>query len=146
MDAATGVAMASTGTQVETKWAPAPYSEPAPYGQVGFEIIAGGRSIAVVNRVAQGRLEYLETKAKANARRGEPGYAEEQEAREIEAGRDEALATAHLMTSSPRLYTALADLVEVATAPGTFGTEEAVDRIARAQKALAAARGEACHA
>jgi hypothetical protein len=64
------------------------------YGRVGVEILAGGRCIAVVNRIGSNRLGCLDQKRSALAKRGEPAFEAEREAQELEGEREEALATA----------------------------------------------------
>jgi hypothetical protein len=96
----------------ETKWTAGPYSEPSRYGNVGFEIQAQGRSIAVVNRVDEKRRQHLDARRDAKAKRNEPGHDEEREAKEIEARADEALATAYLFRAAPDMYRALVEAAE----------------------------------
>lgn len=121
----------------KTKWTPGPYSEPTPYGLLGFEIQGQGRSIAVVNRVGSARLSYLHGRINAKAKRGESGDADACEAAELESRAAEALATAHLFKAAPELYEVLADIVDVLTRLG--GTPS--PRLVRAQAVLAKAEG-----
>jgi hypothetical protein len=94
-------------TTNETKWTPGPYSEPAQYGKVGFEIIAQGRSIAIVNGIAEKRREYLESRKAALARREDAAASETREIIEIESSEAEALATAHLFRTATEMAEAL---------------------------------------
>jgi hypothetical protein len=121
----------------ETKWTPGPYSAPSPYGRVGFEIIAAGRSIAVVNGIAEKRRQYLEARKAAIARRDGPHAGETRETIEIESSESEALGTALLFASATDLYAALDFMAR------RCGHHLKPDEQQRVEAVLARARGEA---
>jgi hypothetical protein len=85
---------------------PGPYTL-GRYGRIGWEIQGGGRSLAVVNRVAEKYQHFVETDAGYRNRvdTGAPGQ-RQRELAELEATAAEAFATACLLAAAPDLLNA----------------------------------------
>jgi hypothetical protein len=113
---------------------PGPWAVGGPYGLIGIEIQAAGRSIAVVNRVDSNRLDYLNKVRSKAAKRGEVACEAEWEAKEIEESRAaEARATAYLIAAAPDLLSALEGLVESLDSSHPYSMDAARAAIARAK-------------
>ena len=124
----------TTETQKEETSGPTPgLWEQGTYGAHSFEIQGGGRSLAVVNGIAERvNADTRERNAAAKAR-GEP----QRQLRHD--GRGEALANARLMAAAPELLAAcVAGLASVTTSPLSATREAAEKRSAAIEQVRAA--------
>lgn len=83
------------------------------YGAVRYDVTGGGRSVAIVGRCQQARLDHLNIARSTIAARGEAGHLAEQEAQALESLQPQVEADARLIAAAPDLLAALKEALDV---------------------------------